>query len=155
MDIEGQLHDNTTGIDIMVEEEGGDASLCLAVDDRPVDRSRPTILWEQGGMDIKSAVFRHGPHHFGQHTEGHHHLKVGVKGFELTDKRLILHLLRLKDGQAVSYGILFYCRWLQHAAMPSDGFIGLCHHGHYIIVVTYESVESLNGKLRCSHEHDT
>ena len=112
MDVERQLHYNTTCIYIMVEEECGDASACLPVDDGPVDGCCSTILWQQGCMHIKGTVFGHIPHHFWKHSECHHHLQVGIEGTELMEKILILHLHGLKHRQVMFYGILLHCRGL-------------------------------------------
>ncbi len=42
------LHDDATGIDVMVEEEGGDTRLLLTIDHSPVDWGSTTILWQAG-----------------------------------------------------------------------------------------------------------
>ena len=77
-DVKGLLHDDAPRINILIEEEGRDTCLSLSIDNSPVDGSCPTILRQQGGMYIKCSVLRHVPHHFRQHSEGHHHLEVGL-----------------------------------------------------------------------------
>ena len=42
--IEGLLKNHTTGIDILVEEEGCDTRLFLTIDNGPIDGSSTTIL---------------------------------------------------------------------------------------------------------------
>ena len=134
-DGEGQLHDDATGVDVVVEEEGGDARLGLAVDDCPVDGSRTAILGQQGGVDIERAVCGHSPHHFGQHAEGHDHLQVGPVGVQLLHESGVFHLLRLEDGQPMLKGILLYGRWLEHASVTAYGLVGLGDHRHHVITV--------------------
>ena len=72
------LGDDATGVDVVVEEEGGDAGEGLAVDYRPVDGCCATIVGEQGSMDVECAEARHSPHHLGEHTEGDDDLEVGI-----------------------------------------------------------------------------
>ena len=85
----------------MVEEEGCDTRLCLAVDDSPVYRGSTAILRQKGGMHIEGAEAGHCPHHLRQHSESHHHLQVGIIATQLLKESLILHLHRLENGQPV------------------------------------------------------
>ena len=72
------LGDDATGVDVVVEEEGGDAGEGLAVDDCPVDWGCTAIVGEQGCMDVECAEARHGPHYFGEHAERDNDLEVGM-----------------------------------------------------------------------------
>ena len=78
MYVEWQLHYHLSGVDVVVEEEGGHSSARLAVNHCPVDGCGTSILWQEGGMHVEGAVFGHVPHYLGQHAEGHYHLKVGI-----------------------------------------------------------------------------
>ena len=149
------LHDDASGVDVVIEEEGGDTSLRLAIDDSPVDRRCATILRQQGGMHIERAETGHGPHHLGQHAESHHHLKVGTEATQLLHELGVFHLDRLQHGQALLQGILLDRRRLQRVLMASYGFVGLSNHSHHIISAFYEALEGFHRKLGCSHKNDS
>ena len=153
-DVERPLHDDAARVDVVVEEEGGDTCLTLAIDDCPVDGRGSAILRQQGGVDVERAETGHGPHHFGQHTESHHHLQVGVVGAQLADKRRVLHLFGLQHGQTVLQRVFLYFRWLQYTAMASHGLIGLGDNGHHIVSALYEPLQGADGKFGRTHEYD-
>ena len=90
----------------MVEEEGGDAGLGVAVDDGPVDGRCAAVLRQEGGVEVEGAEAGHGPHGFGEHSESHDNLEVGLEGTELVEKFGGLQLLGLKHGQALAQGVL-------------------------------------------------
>ena len=100
------LGDDATGVDVVVEEEGGDAGEGLAVDDCPVDWGCAAIVGEQGCMDVECAEARHCPHYFGEHAERDYDLEVGVVAAQLVEEVLVLHLQGLQHGQAVGKGVL-------------------------------------------------
>ena len=106
-DVEGQLHDDATGVNIVVEKEGCDTRLGLTVNHCPIDGSRTTVLGQQGGMDIERAILRHRPYHLGQHTEGNHHLKICLVGAQGLQEGRVFHLLRLKHRQTMFQTVLF------------------------------------------------
>ena len=85
----------------MVEEERGDTRLLLAIDDGPVDGRRPAVLRQECRMHIEGAESRHSPHHLRQHSEGHHHLQVGLILAQLLQEFLVFHFRRLQHGQVV------------------------------------------------------
>ena len=147
------LGDDATGVDVVVEEEGGDAGEGLAVDDSPVDWCCATIVGEQGCMDVECAEARHCPHYFGEHAERDNDMEVGIVAAQLLEEVLVLHLQGLQHGQTVGKGVLLDGRGAQHGGVATDGFVGLRHDSHYVIAVLYKSLERANGKLGCSHEH--
>ena len=100
------LGDDATGVDVVVEEEGGDAGEGLAVDDCPVDWRCATIVGEQGCMDVECAEARHCPHHFGEHAERYDDLEVGIVAAQLLEEVLVLHLQGLQHWQTVGKGVL-------------------------------------------------
>ena len=152
-DFKGFLHDDAPRIDVVVKEERGDACLSLAVDDRPVDGSRTTILRQQGRMHIESAETGHGPNHLGQHAESHHHLQVSLVSTQLLHKFRVLHLYRLKHGQSHRQRILLHLRGLQHILMTAHGLVGLGNHSHHVITAFHQTFQGSNRKLGRSHEH--
>ena len=153
--VEGQLHDNTPCIDVMVQEKSGDACASLTIDDCPIDGSSATILRQQCRMHVERAVSRHGPHHLGQHSESHHHLQVGLISTQLLHKLRVFHLLWLQHGQAMLHGILLDGRRLQHRAMPPHWLVGLSHHCHHVISILHHCPKRLHRKLRRSHKHNS
>ena len=147
------LRDDTTGVDVVVEEECGYAGAGLAVDYSPVDWRCATIVGQQGGVNVERAEARHSPHHLGQHAERNNHLQVGVVATQLLKKLLVFHLHGLQHGQIVRQSVLLDGRRAQHRSVATYGFIGLRHNSHYVITVLNKSLERSNGKLGCSHEH--
>ena len=147
------LGDDATGVDVVVEEEGGDAGEGLAVDDCPVDWRCAAIVGQQGGVNVECAEARHSPHYLGEHAERDNDLEVGVVAAQLLEEVLVLHLQGLQHGQAVGKGVLLDGRRAQHRSVATDGFVGLRDDSHYVITVLYKSLERANGKLGCSHEH--
>ena len=153
-DIEGLLHDHTTCINVLVEEESGDTRLLLAIDDCPVDGGSTTILWQQGRMNVEGAVFGHIPDHLGQHPEGDHHLEIGLIATQLLDERRILHLLGLQHRELVLQCIFLHFRGLCLRLMTSHGLVRLCHNSHHVVLVLYQRLQRLYRKLRRSHKHN-
>ena len=90
------LQDDATGINIVVEEEGGNTRLLLAINHCPVDRRRTAILRKEGCMHIKCTIFRHRPNHLRQHAESNYHLQVSLIRTQLLHKVRVLHLYRLQ-----------------------------------------------------------
>ena len=106
--IKGFLHNDATGIYVVIQEECCHSCLCLAIYDGPVDRGCSSVLWQQSGMHIKCTKSRHCPHHFWQHPEGNNYLKVGIIGTQLFQKSFVLHLFRLHYWDAVFLRIYLY-----------------------------------------------
>ena len=151
-DGEGALEDDPASVYLVVEEEGGDTCLGLAVDDSPVDGCGTTILREQGGMDIEGAVRGHSPNDLGQHTEGDDNLQVGTIAAKLVEELGVAHLLRLEHGDAMLEGILLDRGCLKHAAMSAHGLVGLGYYAYYIVTALNQSAESSYSKFGGAHE---
>ena len=75
--------ENAAGVYLLVDHEGGDAGLPLAVYDGPVDGRGAAVLRQDGGVQVEGAKARHAPHFLRQHAEGHHDANGpnGVKAF--------------------------------------------------------------------------
>ena len=138
----------------MIEEEGGDARLGLAVDDGPVDGSRAAVLGQQGGMEVEGAHGRHRPYHLGQHTEGHNDLEVSPVAAQLFEESLVLQALGLQDGDVVLQGEQLDGRRLQGVVMTAHRLIGHRDDCHNIILVLHQFTKGLHGKLGSAHEDD-
>ena len=149
------LIDDFSGIDFMFQEKGRNSGFSLSVDDRPVDRSSPTILRQQRGMQIESSQTRHVPYHFRQHTESHHNLQVSFQSSQLFQKLFVFQLFRLEHLQSLRYGILFHWTRLQHAAMPSHRFVGHRNDPHHLIASFHQSLQTFHGKFRSTHIYDS
>ena len=147
------LHDDASGVYVMVEEEGSDTRLSLAVDDSPVDRSRSAVLWQQCGMYVERTESWHIPYHLGQHTERYHYLQVGIIRAQLLYKFRVFHLYRLQYGQSVLQSIFLNSRSAQHRSVASYGFVGLSHNRYNIISVLHKQLERTHSKLRSSHKY--
>ena len=149
------LQDDATGINIVVEEEGGNTRLLLAINHCPVDRRRTAILRKEGCMYIKCTIFRHRPNHLWQHAESNYHLQVSLIRAQLLYKLRVLHLYRLQNWQTLGKSILLHLRRLQRILVSAHRFIGLGNHSHHIITTLYQALEGFHRKLRCSHENNS
>ena len=101
-------HDDSTLVDFLVEEEGGEARLSLPVDDGEVDGCCATVLGQEGGMEVEGAQSRHLPHYGRQHPEGHHDEQVGMVRGQLLQKRLVFQLFGLQQRQAMRQGDILH-----------------------------------------------
>ena len=80
------LQDDAPRVDLMAEEEGGDACFLVAMDDGPVDRRRAAVLRQQGGVQIERAQAWHFPNNARQHAEGNDDLQIGVELAQFVDE---------------------------------------------------------------------
>ena len=151
--VESLFQNDSSCVNVMIQEESGHTRLCLAIDYCPVDGRSPTILGQQSRMDIERAILRHSPHHLRQHAESHHHLQVCIVRTKLFHKLRVLHLLRLQHGQAVCHSILLHLRRLHLRLMTTYGFVGLSHYSHHIIIILHQRFQCFHCKLRCSHKN--
>ena len=139
----------------MVEEERGDTCLRLSVDDGPVDGCCPTVLWQQGGMDIEGAETGHSPHYFGQHAEGYNHLQISLIATQFLNKIRVFHLHWLEHGDVVCQGVFLHLRGLEGVLMTTYGFVGLGDHSNDLIVVFHQCFQGANRELGGAHEYDS
>lgn len=58
-------------------------------------------------MQVESAMRRHVPHRFGQHTESYYHKNISIIGGKSFEKCWIAQFLRLQQWQVVLECILF------------------------------------------------
>ena len=137
-DVDGNAAYDSASVDVVVQEESGDAGLRFAVDDGPVDGSRPTILRQQGCMEVESAVWRHVPDHFREHPKGNDNLQVGIPSPQCLQKFLIAKPLRLQHGQPLLQGILFHSRCCKRSLMAAYGFIGHGDHSDHVVAAFYQ-----------------
>ena len=52
-------------------------------------------------------------------------------------------------------GKFLHFRGLYLCLMTTYSLIGLRNNGYNVVVILYQSLQSLNSKLWCSHKHDT
>ena len=150
----GHAVDDAACVYFVVEEEGGNASFCLAVDDGPVDGGSTAVLRQQGGVEVEGAHGGHGPDDLGQHAEGNDDLEVGMVAAQLLQKGFVLQAFGLQDGEAHREGILLDGRGLQGVVVAAHGFVGHGDHGDDVIVVLNEFLKGLHGELGSAHEDD-
>jgi len=158
LNIKGFLQNDTSGVDVFIEEERGDTRQSLSVDNGPVDRCRTTVLREQRRMDIERTESGHVPYHFWEHAEGHHHLEVGLITAEPFHEIGILHLHRLQDvllTEAMFQGPAFHLGCLKGVVMTTYGLIGLGYYCHDMISILHECLECAHSKLGSSHKNDS
>lgn len=145
--------DYVAGINLVLKEKGGYASLLVTVYYCPVYGSGTAILGQQRAVQVKGAQTRHAPYNLGEHTERHHNLQVGIQGRELFNESGILKLFGLQDRYPLLYRIFLYGAALEHAAMTAHGFIGHGNHTYYIIVLLNKPLQCKLSKLGGSHKY--
>lgn len=127
------LQYDSSSINVLIKEEGGNSSFRFSVYNSPVDRCSPAILWQQSGVNVKRSHTWHCPNYFGKHTESHHNLQIGLIRCQSLYKVRVFHFYGLKYRNTVLYCILFHRRRLQMVLMSSNGFVGLGHYGYNIV----------------------
>ena len=145
------LPDNTSGVDLVRQEKGGDASLRIAINDGPVDRRGAPILRQQRGVQVESAEAGHIPDHLWQHPEGHDDLEIGLIGTQRLEEGLIFQLDRLQDRQADRQGILLHGTCLKDAPVSSHRLVGHRDNGDHLITTFHQRPQALDRKVGRSH----
>ena len=84
--VKGLLVDDSTCINVLVQEESCYTGLSLSIDYRPVYGGSAAVLRQEGSMHVEGAKSGHPPYHFGQHAEGNDSLDVGVETAKLFDE---------------------------------------------------------------------
>ena len=105
-------------------------------------------------MEVESAEAWHGPHDFGQHAEGYHHLKVGLIATQLAEERLVLQTFGLQDGDVLRQGILLDRTLLQDIVVTAYGLVWHSDYGYYLTSVLYKTAKGLDSEVGGSHEYD-
>ena len=146
---------DATGVDFVVEQEGGDASFGVSINNGPVDGGGTAILREQRGVEIESAVRGHIPNDFGKHAEGHDNLEVGTVAAQGVQKIGILQLFRLEHGEVVRKGVLFYGTLREFALVAPHRLVGHGDNGHHIVSAFDEGAQTADGKVGGAHEDDS
>ena len=146
--------DNAAGVDVVVEEKCRDTRFRVAVDHRPVDGRSAAILRQKGGVEVERAEARAVPHNFGQHSERHHDLQIGLQGIEGCEEGFIFEFLGLQHGQALLQGVLFDGRGLQRVLMPPHRLVRHRDNADYVVAAAYKFVERGNGEVGRAHIYD-
>ena len=144
------LLDNLTGVNLMFQEESGDARFRITINHRPVDGGCAAILRKQGSMQVEGAQSRHVPYHLRQHAESNDYLQIGLPCTQRLHKSLILQLLRLKKRKIMFQCILLHRRKLEFMS-PSGRLVGHRNDTHHIVTSFYQTTKSLHRKVGSTH----
>ena len=147
------LMDDIAGVYLMLEEEGGYSGLLVSVYDGPVDGGGTAVLWEQGAVEIEGAQAWHVPYCLREHAEGYYNLEVSMESTEGFKEGGVFQLFRLKDGDALLYGVFLDGTALEHTAVTTHGFIRHSDYTYYIITVLNKAAQGELRKLRGSHKY--
>ena len=81
---DGNFHatEHMACVDLVLEQKRGGPRHRFAIQDRPVNRGRSTVLRQQGPMKVDGAQPGKIPNHFRQHAEGNHHPQIGRPRFK-------------------------------------------------------------------------
>ena len=146
--------DNAAGVDVVVEKKCRDACFRVAVDHSPVDGRGAAILRQKGGVEVERTEARAVPHDFGQHSECHHDLQIGLQGVEGGEKGFIFQFLGLQHGQALLQGVLLDGRGLQRVLMPPHRLVRHRDNANYVVAAAYKFVKGGNGEVGRAHIYD-
>jgi hypothetical protein len=147
------LVDYIAGVNLMLEEKGGYASLLVTVYDGPVDGGGSAVLREQGTVEIEGAQAWHVPYYFREHTEGYYYLEIGLKGGKGFKEGRIFQLFRLKYGNTLLYRVFLDGTALQHTAVTTHRFIRHGDYTYYIITLLYKTAQGELRKFRSAHKY--
>ena len=151
--LDGALLDDVARVNLVLEEESGDARGGVAVHHRPVDGCGAAVFGQQRGMQVERAQGRHLPHHLGQHPEGDDDEKVGIQRAQCGDKILILEVDRLQQRQRLLHGITLDVA-LYHVMSAPAYLVGHRHYAHDIISALYQPPQTLDGKVGRTEKHN-
>lgn len=149
------LENDASGVDVVVEEEGGDAGFGVAVDYGPIDGGCATVLGQEGGMEVEGAHRGHGPDDFGQHAEGDDYLEVGPEGLELLEEGFVAQAFGLEYGDALAQGVLLYGAGLELVVMAADGLVGHGYDAHHLVALFDKTCERGYGEIGRAHINDS
>lgn len=138
-------------IDVVVEQEGGDTCLTLAIDEGPVDGSGSPILGQQRGMKVEGAQGWHGPYAFGQHAEGNDDKEVGTPSTQGVLELRVAQTLGLEQGELMLEGVLFDGR-LGDLEAATGRAVGHGDYADYAMPRLADGLERGNGKIGGTHE---
>ena len=133
-------------VDLVVEEEGGDAGDVIAIDDGVVDRGGTTVAWQQRSVEVEGAVGRHVPYRLGQHAEGHDDKHVGLEGGQLAKEVVVAQFLGLQQWQLVVEGVLLdgaEGNLLAAARLT----VGHGDNGRHLVAALHDGVEALDSEV--------
>ena len=105
-------------------------------------------------MQIERTQPRHGPNHFGQHTEGNDNLKVGMPSAQCFEERFVLKLLGLEERQVMIECILFDGAILDLVA-SAGRLVGHGDYAHDIVAAFHKPPQALDGKVGRAEEYDS
>ena len=145
---------DTSGVDVLVYHERGDAGDVLTVDNGPVDGGGATVLRQQGGVEVERAKLRHGPDGLRQHAEAHHYKQIGLPGGKVRKELRVLELFRLKQRQTMLQGVFLHCRFV-HLEASARRFVRSGYHAHNLVPGFDETVHRPHGELRRTHIYDS
>ena len=145
-------HHYVSGIDSVVDEEGGHTADILAVDHGPVDRSGAPVLRQQGCVEVESAQARYFPHFTRQQPEGNHHKEVRFQGLHRLYELRVPELFRLIDRYPAGHGILLHCA-LVHLQTAPARLVRDRDHGLYLVALLQNGLQRSHRELRRTHIH--
>ena len=144
--------DDASGVDVVIDHEGGHARDPLAVDDGPVDGGRAAVLWQQGGVEVERPELGHRPDFLGQHPEGDDHEEVGLPGAQGLEELGIFQLGRLQHGDAVLHRI-FLDRAFVYLESASSRLVGHGHDARDLVPLGHQGLKGCNRELGRAHIH--
>ena len=145
--------DDVPGIDGGGNEEGGDAGPLLAIDHRPIDRCRTTVVRQQGGVQVHGAQRGHVPDHLGKHPEGDHHEQVGPEPGQFRKESRVAQPLGLEHGEPELERTLLHVRQPELAPTPCRPVRCGDHRGDRD-ACRMQCVQRGHREPRCAHEDD-
>lgn len=151
-DVDALLAQHVAGVDGLLEEEGGDACLGVAVHDSAVDGRGSAVARQERCVEVEGAEFGHAPHYFGEHSEGYDNEQVGAQSAQFFHEFGGFKPLGLHQVQAVGKRVVLYGR-LDELVASSGDFVGHRDDAHHVVAFADYAAEAFDGKLGCAEEY--
>ena len=150
----GGLGDDVSCIQVMGHMHDGYAGFGIAVEYRPVDRSRPPIVGQQRGMDVDTALGRSGQNVIGEDTPiGCYHNEFRSQLLNQGQSGAIPQLCGLIHRDIVGQGTLLHRRGLE-LHTPVFGLIWLGEYAAQVVTCLDQGLQRGYREIRRAHKED-
>ena len=155
MNRRGLLGDDVPRIHSHIHFHDGDTRLRFVIEYRPLDRSRATVLRQEGRVNVETAVTREIQNGFRQDlAEGSDGDQVGLERRELVEEYFVTGAFRLKDRDLAACGQLFDGGRLKFE-IPAFGPVRLGNDGDDLELASVkQGGEARASQFGRTHEND-
>ena len=145
---------NVPGVQLPGHVHDGHAGLPLAVEDGPVDGSRPPVFGQQGRMNVDGAIGRGVQNVLRQDAAiGRHHDQLRMQLPHQGQGRAVPHFRGLIHGQPLGQGVFLHRRKGQ-LMPPVFGAVRLGEHAADLVSVLHQPLQGRHREIRRAHKQD-